>query len=206
MEHQLCKPQKLCSICWRVASSLEVFWALTYRSQFRPHFGSMASTSQLAHAVVEMRPPVSFLPAPAVAPVHWLLTLSIGCLLNSLGTHNPWREGTGELWKTCMRTSILSQLFFLLHEQLFLILQVQLLILRQFLFGRKLGLSCCFLLGLPGSGNSIICNKVILKAPLHLDSHLQDSFFLQLLLQLAERKRRVPCSFSELQPGTIKAS
>jgi hypothetical protein len=52
--------------------------------------------------------------------------------------------------------------------------------LGRFLFGRKLGLSCCFLLGLPGSGNSIICNKVILKAPLHLDSHLQDSFFLQL--------------------------
>jgi len=76
--------------------------------------------------------------------------------------------------------------------------------LGRFLFGRKLGLSCCFLLGLPGSGNSIIWNKVILKAPLHLDWHLQDSFFLQLLLQLAERKRRVLCSFSELEPGQSK--
>lgn len=200
----------------------------------------MASTSQSAHAVVEMQPPVSFLPAPAAALVHWLLTLSIGCLLNSLA-HNPWREGTGGadtawikhkwcgisfipwtscpssvvhhtyvateskqflctymdlwwseaasdgtkmrehsrqscwsnhfcspkwitlelegkqfsteegialasfslyqavlhicicagLWKTCMRRSLLSQLFFLLQEQLFFILQVQLLILRQ---------------------------------------------------------------------------
>ncbi len=54
----------------------------------------MASTSQSAHAIVEMQPPVSFLPAPAAALVHWLLTLSIGCLLNSLA-HNPWREGTG---------------------------------------------------------------------------------------------------------------
>ncbi len=71
---------------------------MIYCSQFWPHFGSMASTSQPAHAVVEMQPPVSFLPAPAAALVHWLLTLSIGCLLNSLGTHNPWREGTGN-WR-----------------------------------------------------------------------------------------------------------
>ncbi|CAM6048382.1 unnamed protein product [Sphagnum compactum] len=177
MEHQLCKPQKLCSICWRV---LCLLWSSVKDARKTKSWRGSKQSVQLS---LELAVETSM----STMAVIWV---SLFCL---------------ELWKTCMRRSLLSQLFLLLHEQLFLILQVQLLVLR-FLFGRKLGLSCCFLLGLPGSGNSIIRNKVILKAPLHLDSHLQDCFFLQLLLQLAERKRRIPCSFSELQPGTIKAS
>ncbi len=72
----------------------------------------MASTSQLAHAVVEMQPPVSFLPAPAAALVHWLLTLSIGCLLNSLA-HTTLGERELEVQTLLDKTQMVS----LLHTQ-----------------------------------------------------------------------------------------
>ncbi|CAM6077486.1 unnamed protein product [Sphagnum tenellum] len=189
MEHQLCKPQKLCSICWRV---LCLLWSSVKDARKRKSWRGSKQSVQLS---LELAVETSMSKMAA----NWVSFFSLYQAVLHICI-------CAELWKTCMRRSLLSQLFFLLHEQLFLNLQVQLLILRQFLFGRKLGLSCCFLLGLPGSGNSIICNKVILKAPLHLDSHLQDSFFFNFFCNWQRGREGCPAVFQNCSQGQSKAS